>query len=102
MEYRRQVSLKKEHCRIVLEPQYVYECMEVIVNGEDVGKKICPPYAADITDAVRDGENEIVIRVVNTLIRNANTKPGIFGPERAVLEPSGMFGHILLIKKTEN
>ena len=48
------------------------------------------------------GENEIVIRVVNTLIRNANTKPGIFGPERAVLEPSGMFGHILLIKKTEN
>ena len=102
MEYRKQVSLKKEHCRIVLEPQYVYECMEVIVNGEDVGKKICPPYAADITDAVRDGENEIVIRVVNTLIRNANTKPGIFGPERAVLEPSGMFGHILLIKKTEN
>ena len=94
--------MKKKQCRIVLEPQYVYECMEVIVNGEDVGKKICPPYAADITDAVRDGENEIVIRVVNTLIRNANTKPGIFGPERAVLEPSGMFGHILLIKKTEN
>ena len=53
MEYRKQVSLKKEHSRIVLEPQYVYECMEVIVNGEDAGKKICPPYAADITDAVK-------------------------------------------------
>ena len=76
--------------------------MEVIVNGVNTGKKICPPYTADITDAVKDGENEIVIRVVNTLIRNANTKPGIFGPERAVLEPSGMFGHIFLIKKTEN
>ena len=99
MEYRKQVSLKKENSRIILEPQYIYECMEVIVNGEKAGKKICPPYAADITDAVKDGENEIVIRVVNTLIRNANTKPGIFGPERAVLEPSGMFGHILLIRK---
>lgn len=69
------------------------------VNDIKAAEKICPPYDADITDALTDGENEITVRVVNTLLRDANTKPGIFGPDQAVMKPSGMFGTVCLVKE---
>lgn len=99
MEYTKMVNVKKDGSRYIFSPQYVFECMEVSVNGAAAGTKICPPYDVDITDALTDGENEIRVRVVNTLLRDANTKPGIFGPDRAVMEPSGMFGTICLVKE---
>ncbi len=36
-------------------------------NGVDLGVRICPPYAYDLTGALKDGENELVIEVSNTL-----------------------------------
>ena len=38
----------------------------------------------------------IEVRVVNTAVRNANKTPGIFGIDREILEPSGMFGAVTL------
>lgn len=74
--------------------QYVYECMSVTVNGKKVKDVIVPPYACDITSALKVGENEIEISVASTALRNANTKPGIFGKERTIIEPTGMFGEV--------
>ena len=74
--------------------QYVYECMKLTVNGMEQPPVIAPPYAQDITGALREGENWIVVEVATTALRNANTKPGIFGKERTILEPTGMFGDV--------
>lgn len=80
----------------VFHAQYVFECMTVIVNGKEVGKKIIPPYELNVTSALKAGENTIEIRVSTTALRDANTKPGIFGKERTILEPTGMFGEVYL------
>lgn len=74
--------------------QHVYENMTVSVNGKICGFRITPPYSVDITSALAEGKNDIEISVATTALRNANTKPGIFGKERTVIEPTGMFGKI--------
>ena len=76
--------------------QYVYECMAMTVNGKSFAPVIVPPYAQDVTEALREGENEITVHVSSTALRNANTKPGPFGKERTSLEPTGMFGRVEL------
>ncbi len=102
MQYTKTVKVEKDYDRIFFAPEYVYESMEVFVNGQSAGKKICPSYETDITELVNEGENEIVVKVVNTLVRSTNKTPGIFGPERSMLEPSGMFGAVKLIKVKAN
>ena len=39
----------------------------VCLNGEDLGVRVCPPYRYDLSKALRDGSNELVIEVSNTL-----------------------------------
>jgi hypothetical protein len=70
--------------------------MALTVNGKSLPLVYTPPYEQEITGALRPGENEITIRVATTALRNANTKPGIFGKERTVLEPTGMFGEVII------
>ena len=94
MIYSARFYLEKLPQRAVFAAQYVFECMEVTVNGKTLSPVIVPPYEQVITEALRSGENEITVRVVSTALRDANTKPGIFGKERTVLEPTGMFGHV--------
>ncbi|MDY3072299.1 MAG: hypothetical protein SOW68_08530, partial [Eubacteriales bacterium] len=36
-------------------------------NGRDLGVRVCAPYRFELTDALRGGENELVIVVSNTL-----------------------------------
>ncbi len=74
--------------------EYVYECMTVIVNGIETARKFVPPYTVDITKALSAGKNKLEVRVAATALRDANTKPGIFGKERTVMEPTGMFGDV--------
>lgn len=37
----------------------------VFVNGRDCGVAWCSPWEVDVTDALKDGENELEIRVTN-------------------------------------
>lgn len=46
------------------------EIVQLTVNGTDCGTKICPDYTFDISRAVTDGTNEIVITAVNTLVHH--------------------------------
>ena len=80
--------------RAVFSAQYVYECMALTVNGKSLPLVYTPPYEQEITAALREGDNTITVRVATTALRNANTKPGIFGRERTILEPTGMFGEV--------
>jgi len=43
------------------------DAVEVVVNGQSVGARAWAPYIFDLSAAVREGENELEIRVSNTL-----------------------------------
>lgn len=53
--------------RLDLGPE-LYDIASVTVNGKFLGTVWAKPYALDITDAVRSGENTLEIRVANTWI----------------------------------
>ncbi len=63
--YRRTFQAKRSERRIKLNFEAVdYRC-EVFVNGKTVGTHVGGnlPFSLDITEAVRDGENQLVVRV---------------------------------------
>jgi len=45
----------------------VYVAAEVKVNGNSVGSKVAAPYKFDLSGLVQSGENEIEVRIANTL-----------------------------------
>ncbi|GAA2073958.1 glycosylhydrolase-like jelly roll fold domain-containing protein [Actinomadura alba] len=53
--------------RTVLDLGRVRGTAEVVVNGRPVGVRVCSPYTFDVTEALRDGENEIEVLVLGTL-----------------------------------
>ncbi len=54
--------------RLWLDLGDVRELAQLRLNGRDLGILWKPPFRADITDALRDGENEIEIAVTNTWV----------------------------------
>jgi len=90
----------------------VREAAEVRVNGKKVGSVWAPPYAVDVTAALRAGDNEIEVRVGNTAInllagkapedyKLLNARYGVrFMPlDASNLQPmvSGMLGPVRLV-----
>ena len=58
-------AMPKNDSRIWLDLGEVRELASVRVNGRDCGTIWCPPFRADITDAVKAGTNNLEISVVN-------------------------------------
>ena len=56
----------------------------VILNGRDVGALCTPPYELDVSDALREGKNTLILRISNTL-RN------LIGPHHRT---SGELGYV--------
>lgn len=98
MRYEKKFEVK-DGSKVVFAPQYVYEAAEVYVNGISAGKKLTPPYRWDISELCHEGENHLAVEVVNTPTRDTLKTFSPFGPEREILEPSGMFGKIELRTK---
>ncbi|MBQ3706951.1 MAG: glycosyl transferase family 2 [Clostridia bacterium] len=65
------------------------------LNGIDLGVRVCPPYRYDLTNALRDGENELVIEVSNTL---ANAVRDGFSAYMAI-PASGLIGPLTWLKE---
>lgn len=53
--------------RIVLDLGRVYHSAEVTLNDILVGRRAWPPYEFDVTNTILPGENELAIRITNTL-----------------------------------
>ena len=72
----------------------VYATAEVKINGKTVGVKVAAPYKFDLTGLVRPGENELEIRIANTLAPQYTipTKSVDLGPLR-----SGLVGPVKLM-----
>ncbi len=58
-------KLKDKNSKLFLDLGDVREIAEVKVNGKSCGIVWCPPWHVNVTDAVKLGENELQIEVVN-------------------------------------
>lgn len=71
-----------------------YEIAEVKLNGHCAGVRICPPYTMEITQYIREGQNQLQIDVTNTLAKTLGNN--IY--DRAMpQEPSGLIGPVKLL-----
>jgi alpha-L-rhamnosidase len=80
--------------RYFLEVPMRDDCLEVTVNGHPAGVFLWDPYVADVTGLLHDGENELELRVANTLsnMLNADRRPsGLAGPPRIVTHREFVF-----------
>ncbi|MFN2396926.1 MAG: glycosylhydrolase-like jelly roll fold domain-containing protein, partial [Bacteroidales bacterium] len=90
--YKQTIHFSEEEANreIVLDLGEVYVAAEVFINGKSAGKRVAKPFKYNITEWVEQGENEIEIRVANTLaphyslpLRAINLGPvesGLAGP----------------------
>ena len=63
--YRKTFPFRKTGGRVWLDLGEVQNMAEVLVNGRSCGILWHAPFCADITDALREGENELEVRVTN-------------------------------------
>lgn len=84
--HRQRVQIPAEYLeghQIILDPGEVHDCCRIVVNGEQVGLRLWAPHSVDITGAVREGVNEIVVEVANSLANlydKESRTSGIIGP----------------------
>jgi hypothetical protein len=63
------------------------DVLEVEVNGRSAGVRMWDPYVVDVTEHLRPGQNEIALRVANTianLLNGVDRRSGITAPPRLV------------------
>ncbi|HEU5102855.1 MAG TPA: glycosyl hydrolase, partial [Roseiflexaceae bacterium] len=87
--YRHAFELPAEFAgqRVFVEPAMGDDALEVLVNGQSAGVRLWAPYAIEISDLLRPGENTLELRVANTLVNmiEATQRPsGIAGAPRLV------------------
>ena len=100
--------------RIDLDLGRLWNIGEVFINGKSLGVLWTPPFRVDCTDALRDGENQIAVEVINTwqnrLVGEARgvvpklTRTNILVSQRKPwkdLAPldSGLFGPVRLVPR---
>jgi hypothetical protein len=88
----------------------VHELAEVKVNGKSCGIVWCPPFRVAVTGALKPGENQLQIEVVNfwpnRLIGDASLPPGQRFTQTNIrnlkaatpLEPAGLLGPVQLLE----
>lgn len=78
--------------RYLLDLGEVGEAAEVLVNGKSVGCRLIPPYAFDISQQLRPGENTLTVIVSN---HSGYRKRDEFS-QYLLFEPSGLLGPVVL------
>jgi hypothetical protein len=105
--YQNIISLKKVGVgmRYVIDLGVARNIAKVSVNGVEMGGAWTPPYAVDITRALKPGVNKLEIKVVNTWVNrllgdalspaDQRKTSALFGPDAgAGLESSGLLGPV--------
>ena len=88
-------SFEAKKGKYILDLGYVGEIAEVTLNGKNIGSRVIPPYTFDISDAVKDGENELLIEVTNTNVFLLRDRFSAY----MRIEPSGLLGPVKLLSK---
>ena len=90
VSYKKSVSLTETGGKTALSLGEVAVTAEVKINGRPAGVLVAPPYELDITDLIKNGENEIEVTVCNTLYNHYKTIPTKYNqPQR-----SGLIGPV--------
>ncbi len=92
--YTTTVELRREHLRgmVVLDLGRVVATAEVEVNGRPAGVRMALPFRFDISGLVREGENRVEVKVVNTLANHMSSYPTNFVYDGQMV--SGMLGPV--------
>jgi len=97
--------------RVMLDLGEVGDIAEIVVNGKTIRTVWKPPYRADITDALKSGNNDIRITIANRWVNRliGDVQPGATKigwtvkptySAKAPLLPSGMIGPVQLLEVT--
>lgn len=80
IRYRRSVNISAftGGRQITLDLGEINAASEVFVNGKSCGVMLTPPYVADITPTIKNGDNEIEVEVYNTLSNHYQTIPSAY------------------------
>ena len=101
---------RNSQSRILLDLGDLHELAEVKVNGKSCGIVWCPPFRVEVTDAVKAGENQLQIEVVNfwpnRIIGDASLPPAQRLTRTNIrkltaktpLEPAGLLGPVQLLE----
>ncbi|MBQ8697081.1 MAG: hypothetical protein IJ519_05110 [Clostridia bacterium] len=81
--------------RVALDLGEVGVTSHLYLNGTDCGIRLCPPYRYDLTDVIREGENELTVVVSNTLGNVLQDNSSLY----MHLAPSGLLGKIKWMRK---
>jgi len=94
--YNKVVNLEQHHLagKVLLDLGQISTTAEVHVNGQPAGVKMGQPFRFDITDFVEEGENQIRVKVVNTLANHMSTYPTNYVYEGQTV--SGLLGPVKL------
>lgn len=68
VDYTKSFDFSKSEGSVFLDLGEVKFMAELWVNGEHVGARLWPPFRFDVTGYLRDGKNQVRVRVGNTLI----------------------------------
>lgn len=94
MCYRTKITLESG-ARTVIDLGNVGQTAELKLNGVSAGARIYPPYRFDVTELVRDGENNLEVTVANTCTFEQRDAFSKF----LLIKPSGLLGPVRVIKK---
>lgn len=84
--------MDKTFKRAVLKIEESFETTQIFVNGNSAGVKLCGPYEYDITPWMKNGVNDVMIEVTNTL--GTAFRDGL--SQYLMIEPFGVRGNITL------
>ena len=109
-EYSKTIMAPSAQGRVILDLGTVKNLAEVLVNGERVAVLWKAPFRCDITDALREGENSLVVRVTNLWVNRiiGDEQPGAtrytltphkFYSASDALLPSGLIGPVRLLQR---
>ncbi|MBR4979153.1 MAG: hypothetical protein IKX77_01215 [Clostridia bacterium] len=73
----------------------VGQTSHLYLNGADLGVRVCLPYRYDLSGAIKDSENELVIEVSNTLANAVRDGFSAFLP----IPASGLQGPVSWLKE---
>ncbi len=91
MRYSFKINVEKAE-KVFLDLGRVGSCASLKVNGKDIGVRFASPFVFDVTDAVKEGENDVVVTVGNTLTQKVRDRFSF----NMLLAPSGLHGDLSL------
>lgn len=78
--------------RIILDLGRVGTNAKLSLNGVDLGVRFTAPYIFDVTDVIREGENDVIVTVGNTLAQKIRDRFSF----NMLVAPAGLLGDITI------